>query len=305
MKAVPTAAGDAFKLNTGSPKLFHDVEKEVAQWMQGGTKASKEAARYVREGILEAKEPFKLDPTTGQSKFYASGDALHDAIKALNTRISGAYDMVSAPGGKSQIRMNDARVQLEKLRDHLHDLWENTDAGSYAKLRKVDVLSSAMQTVQDAGALAAKNKMGYTPEQLIQAGKSGQPSRATARSRNDLQDYAMNMQDVLGPSLAEHGAHTNLPALSILGTSAALAHPAVSGALGAPWIGAALGHPAMAAAGLGGASALTQMMYRRIPGLGQSAGTAWANSSPWRLGQRDVLNKLPGYLGAPEADAKP
>ena len=290
-RAVPNNAGTDFRKNVGTPKVLNDVARETQTWVNDGGDPGKQAAQFINPILKNAAAPFGMDPANGQYH-YADPAALHKTITYLNGRINAAYTKYN--DDTSNEYMHSAAEQLEKIRDHLHDLWANTDQASFDKLRSADAAHSMMQTVQRAAASAAKTGMEYTPEQLIAAGAKGASPKSTAGSSNDLQRYAMNAQEVLGPPPSGVG-----PELAKIAGKV----PALGGAGYAAYEGF-MHHPAIAGAtlaGLGGLSAAS----RYLGYGGANLGNKWANVGPTRASWGQQTRDIPAYLGGMDAATKP
>lgn len=206
MKAVPNAAGTGYKKNVGSMAFFNNLMKSAEDWTKvpnGAKQASTDgdkAFTALSTAIQNtALKPFKPS-APGGSYSYSDPKELHTAIKTLNTEINDVYQGLSK--GNPAFGTTYTRPyleQLEKVRDHLRDLWEKSDKSSFSKLRSADAANAGVSTVQDASAAARKVAGEYTPEQLIEAGRrSSQSARRTAAGDNPYQRYAMAGQDVLG-----------------------------------------------------------------------------------------------------------
>lgn len=294
-KAVPNNAGTGFRMNVGTPRVFAPLQKEGEEWAANGSVAGKEARNLLAADLREAVKPFKLDPVNG-SYHYADPTDLHNSIKYLNGRIADVGKAASTDSGNPyHKKMQDALITA---RNHLRDLWENTDAGSFEKLRAADNAHGAVQTLLDASKRATVPRGGaYTPDDLLRASALGENARDVVTRSTDYAPYATAGQEVFGHSPT--GGPMTLPQLvHMLGTKGL-------GALGAATaVGAGpLGYPAIAAgaAGLGlGSLAASRALY----GPTGQLGNRWANSSAGRLALRDALESVPSYLGG-AASTKP
>lgn len=294
-KAVPNNAGTGFRMNVGTPRVFAPLQKQGEEWAADGSVAGKEARNLLAADLREAVKPFKLDPANG-SYHYADPTQLHDSIKYLNGRITDVGKAATNDSGNPyHKKMQDALIVA---RNHLRDLWENTDQGSFDKIRAADRAHGAVQTLLDAGKRATVPRGGaYTPDDLLRASALGENARDVVTRSTDYAPYATAGQEVFGHSPT--GGPMTLPQLvHMLGTKGL-------GALGAATaVGAGpLGYPAVAAgaAGLGlGSLAASRALY----GPTGQLGNRWANSSEGRLALRDALESVPSYLGG-AASAKP
>lgn len=293
-KAVPNNAGTGFRMNVGTPRVFAPLQKEGEEWAADGSKAGKEARNLLAADLREAVKPFKLDPVNG-SYHYADPTQLHDSIKYLNGRIADVSKAASTDSGNPyHKKMQDALIVA---RNHLRDLWENTDAASFAKLRAADNAHGAVQTLLEAGKRATVPRGGaYTPDDLLRASALGENARDVVTRSTDYAPYATAGQEVFGH--APSGGPMTAGQMARIAATKGLA---ASAAVGAGTLGT-MGHPAVAAgaAGLGlGSLAASRALYG-APALGNH----WANSSPLRLAARDSLERVPSYLGGAEG-AKP
>lgn len=285
MKAVPNKAGTTFNLNQGTPRFLNSVQKEGESWA-GQSKDGKKAWDALKTDINESLKPFNLDFTT--SKHYASAEDLHNAIKYLNGRISGVSEQVSKePGNMYNKKLAGA---LSDVRDHLRNLWENTDQGSYDLLRSADRAHGASQTILDAMKGANLRGGAYTPEDLLRASAHGESIKNIASRSGNYAPYATAGQEVLGATKEPASLMTLPGMMHALGTKAIPA----AGAAGVGALGA-MGHPAVAAgAGLGALGSLAAS--RALYGPTLNLGNRWANPGPARLALRDSLEGVPAYL---------
>ena len=279
-RAVPNAAGDDFKKNVGTPKVINDAVRTADSWAQQGGEEAEGVAKWVKGKLSSVMSAF--NPDMAKDTHFADAKDLHNKIKYLGERISEAHDAADTNPALREY-WKGAAGQLTKVRDHLYNLWANTDQKSFDALRRADKAYGSAQALTEA-MKAAKLRAGVpTPEDLLRAGAKGESAKNVATRSVDYAPYAQDARTVLGPIAKPEGEFGKLvkaaPTLGLLGSGAVAGYfnPTIAGAIGA--------------GGLGSLAA-----SRALYGPTLNLGNILANPGPKRQAARQALENAPAYL---------